>query len=95
MEMDSTFCPKQAQTSAAMSTEDFLPVSSIKKYNKSWIYMGPYARETKVGPNVVLDTKTECWVVIDNLTPQDMKYRLFVECVSITTLRPKGLTCLT
>ena len=43
-----------------------------------------------MGPkcSTVLDTKTEWRALIDNLTPRDMKYRLFVGWVSITILRP-------
>ena len=40
------------------------------------------------GPIVVLNTKSEWRVLIDNLPPGDVKYRLFVGWVSITTLGP-------
>ena len=38
------------------------------------------------GPSIVLDTKTEWRVLIDNLPPGDVKHSLFVWWVSITTL---------
>ena len=61
--------------------------------------MPPRHNATKLkSPNValyrgstVLDTKTESRVLIDNLPPRDVKHRLFVGWVSITTLWPSCL----
>ena len=65
--------------SRSLSFTEFVSKHTTTLFSLSDHYI--LSREWRIivhqGPSVVLDTKTEWRVLIDNLTQRDMKYRLF------------------